>query len=405
VFENRGAQWLGRTAPSTADRALAATVRRPGRVLACAAVLSIAGWALDTQTHVQTDITKLVPQRLAALRNLDTLERVTGVGGEIDVTVSSRSLLTPAVVRWMASYQSQMDARFGYTPTRGCGRATLCPAFSLTNLFPGGTAGLTAADISGLLDLIPSYFSQSVIAPDHRTANLAFGIRLMPLDRQQRVVEALRSALHPPPGVQAQLAGVTVLAADANGKVTPAWRRLETLLASLAAVIVVLLIALRRPRRALVPVVPIVLATGWSALVLFCMRIPLNPMSVTLGALVVAISTEFSVLLSERYREERERGSPPALALQRTYRSTGAAVLASGLTAIAGFAVLILSDIQMLRDFGAVTVVDLTVALLGVLLVLPAVLLLAERRSPVPAPRRLRRRRPRTSARPEHGHA
>jgi hypothetical protein len=33
----------------------------------------------------------------------------------------------------------------------------------------------------------------------------------------------------------------------------------------------------------------------------------------------------------------------------------------------------------MLRDFGLVTVVDLAVALLGVLIVLPAVLVLAER--------------------------
>ena len=52
-------------------------------------------------------------------------------------------------------------------------------------------------------------------------------------------------------------------------------------------------------------------------------RIPLNPMSVTLGALVIAISTEFSVL-SERYRQEREAGHAPRGALRRTYRSTGA---------------------------------------------------------------------------------
>ena len=60
------------------------------------------------------------------------------------------------------------------------------------------------------------------------------------------------------------------------------------------------------------PLVPIALATGWSALVLFALRIPLNPMSVTLGALVIAISTEFSVLLSERYRAERAAGHAPA---------------------------------------------------------------------------------------------
>ena len=61
------------------------------------------------------------------------------------------------------------------------------------------------------------------------------------------------------------------------------------------------------------------------------------------------------------------------------------------MTAIAGFAVLALSDVAMLRDFGLVTVVDLTVSLLGVLAVLPAVLVLAERRA---ALRRARGRGP-----------
>ena len=59
---------------------------------------------------------------------------------------------------------------------------------------------------------------------------------------------------------------------------------------------------------------------------------------------------------------------------------TGTAVLASGITSIAGFGVLALSGITMLRDFGLVTVVDLTAALIWVLLVLPALLFLLERR-------------------------
>jgi predicted RND superfamily exporter protein len=130
-----------------------------------------------------------------------------------------------------------------------------------------------------------------------------------------------------------------------------------------------------------VPLVPIALATGWSAVVLFALRIPLNPMSATLGALVIALSTEFAVLLHARYREERAAGHAPPDALRRTYASTGAAVLASGATAIAGFAVLAFSDVRMLQEFGIVTVVDLSVSLLGVLAVLPAVLVLAERRA------------------------
>ena len=69
-------------------------------------------------------------------------------------------------------------------------------------------------------------------------------------------------------------------------------------------------------------------------------------------------------------------------ALRRSYRHTGAAVAASGVTAIAGFGVLAFSDIRMLRDFGLVTLIDLSVSLVGVLIALPAALVLAERSQP-----------------------
>ena len=229
-----------------------------------------------------------------------------------------------------------------------------------------------------------------MITADRRAATLAFGIRLMGLARQERLIDAMRSSLHPPAGVSAQLVGLPVLAAKSGAQVASPWRRLETLIAGLAAVALVLLIAFRGDRRrALAPLVPIVLATGWSALILFAVRVPLNPMSVTLGALVIAISTEFSVLLSERHRQERLAGHDTVEALRRSYRHTGAAVAASGVTAIAGFGVLALSDIRMLRDFGLVTLVDLTVSLLGVLIALPAALMIAERSQPLRLPHRL----------------
>ncbi len=359
--------------------AMHAAVTRPTRVLGIAVAIAAIGFVADTQTKVVSDIQKLVPQDSPALRNLDTLQRETGVSGEIDVTVAADDLTKPEVIRWMTGYQAAILKRFGYTETGGCRRAQLCPALSLPSLFRDPTQAQDSARIRALLDAVPPYFSQAVITPDRRLATMAFGIRLMPLDRQQSVIEQMRHRLDPPPGVHAQVVGLPVLAAEANAKVSSSWRRLLTVLGSLLLVSLALLAVYRRPERALVPVVPIALAGGWSALVLFAIRVPLNPMSVTLGALVVAISTEFSVLLSERYRQERIDGFPVTEALARTYRSTGAAVAASGATAIAGFAVLVVSDIRMLRDFGFVTVVDLAVSLLGVLLVLPAVLVLDER--------------------------
>ena len=197
------------------------------------------------------------------------------------------------------------------------------------------------------------------------TANIAFGIRVQPLDEQQELIDGIRDQIEadggPPPGTEVELAGLPVIAAEANADLSRS--RYWLPLAGLAAVALVLLAIYRSPRRALVPLVPIVLATGWSALVVAVINVPLNPMSATLGALVIAIATEFSVILAARFERERRRGLSVGEALRRTYALTGTAVLASGVTAIAGFAALAATDIRMLRDFGLVTVADLSVAL------------------------------------------
>ena len=85
-----------------------------------ALVLAVAGWAVSGQTPIQSDVTKLVPQNSRALRDLRTLEHVTGVSGEIDVLVRSHDVATPATLRWMSAYQQRLLAHFGYTTAHGC---------------------------------------------------------------------------------------------------------------------------------------------------------------------------------------------------------------------------------------------------------------------------------------------
>ena len=388
--------------------ALALSVGSPGKVLAAAAVLAVAGWIAGTRTELVSDVRQLLPASLPELRDVDELEEVTGQSGDVYVTVDAPDLTDPELIAWMSEFEQRTLARHGYeAEVTSCqdDDVELCPGTTLATIFTGQQAP-TRAQISSLLDLLPEYFSRAVVSreegSDAGTALIGFGIRVQPLDDQEALIDDIRaqldppgSELDPPPGVEAEVVGLPVLAADANAALDG--NRYVLTGVGLLVVALALLLVYRSFARALVPLIPIVLATGWSSLVVEAAGVPLNPMSATLGALVIAISTEFSVILAARFHEERAAGHPLGEALRRTYAHTGAAVAASGVTAIAGFAVLVFADARMLQDFGLVTVFDLGVALAGVMLVLPAALVWAETQAE-PLRERLRRRRGRTPA-------
>ena len=408
-------------------RSLAASISMPGKVVAASAVLALAGWVAGTRTEIVSDFHELLPASLPELQDVGALEEETGVSGEVGVAITADDLTDPEVIAWMKDYRQRVLDAGGYEDDCRAEGTKLCPAISLPDLF--GDELPDRERIQGVLSLLPPYFAQAVIETDPETgvtgntALLSFGIKVMPFDEQKELVDEMRDlvdspgevpppegvevSVEPPAGSEVSVLGLAVLAADANASLGS--NRYLLTFAGLGAVALVLFMVgfgpaarrLRRSgeggygaaagkaaRRALVPLIPVVLAPGWSALVLEGAQLDLNPMSATLGALVIAIATEFSVLLSARYYEERERGETVGEALRLTYSRTGAAVVASGLTAIAGFAVLALAApvtaifggdaIRMLTEFGVVGVIDLVIALAGVLLVLPAVLVWAE---------------------------
>jgi uncharacterized protein len=384
--------------PPQLQRVLAAAQAYPQRVLAVGLGLAVIGWGVGTQVPIQTDIQELAPQNVDAVKELNELQDVTGVSGELDVSVKAADLTDPGTIRWMAGFKRRVLEAGGFSGANAsCQDAEVCPGPALSDFVTGGglaaseNSTLTRSGIRSALGQIPGYDLKQVATVDPETglpagtALLGFGIRAQSLEDQQALIDRIRGEIGtpgeeggPPPGVRVELAGLPVIAASAASDLSNS-RYLLTL-AGLLAVALVLLAVYRSWSRALIPLVPIVLATGWSALVLWLSHVPLNPMSAALGALTIAIATEFSVILAARFRQERRAGRELGAALTAAYTRTGAAVLASAVTAIAGFAVLIASDVRMLREFGFVTVIDLSVALLGVLVALPAALVWFEDR-------------------------
>ena len=374
-------------------RIVGISLAHPVRVLVVGGALAVVGWGLGTQVETVSDIRSLGPQGLQEIKDLENVQDVTGVSGQLQIAVEAPDFSNPATIRWMAGFKERVLRENGFSgPRPSCLEAEICPGPALSDFLISGKGEeqLTPGEVRATLRELPAYDLEQLAPVDPKTglpghlALLSFGIRAQSLEDQQALIERVRSQVGtpgepggPPAGVRVRFAGLPVIAAAAASDLSSS--RYWLTLAGLIAVGLVLLVAYRSVRRALVPLIPVVLATGWSSLVLWVSQIPLNPMSAALGALTIAIATEFSVILAARFREERRQGGAAGEAIQRAYDRTGPAVLASAVTVIAGFAVLIASDVTMLREFGFVTVIDLGVALAGVMVALPAALVLLER--------------------------
>jgi hypothetical protein len=97
----------------------------------------------------------------------------------------------------------------------------------------------------------------------------------------------------------------------------------------------------------------------------------LSPLTTVSGPLVIAACSEFSVLILGRYLEERQRGLTPQEATNMAAGRTGRAFFTSAITTICGFAVLIGSALPLLRDFGIIVTLNVAIALLAALVVMP----------------------------------
>jgi predicted RND superfamily exporter protein len=194
---------------------------------------------------------------------------------------------------------------------------------------------------------------------------------LTSVEQDGRIVDGMKQVPPPPAGYRAFPAGLSVIASDALRQLRQELLPLNLL--ALGLVFAVLLVAFRRLRPALVAVLPTAVAAGWVTALLFVLQIASSPITVLLAGVVVAFATEFSVLWLVRYMGARGAGADPAAASVEASVRVGPAIVASALALVVGFAVLAISPVPMVRDFGLWSGLDLVLATVAVLVLLPPV--------------------------------
>ena len=352
-----------------------------------ASVLFVGGIFAEGSAKIESDPIKWIDQDSQVVADIDQLEDETGFSSTLGVLVVSNNVYDQDVIDLIYDFTTDAETRPEVVTT-----SSLVNTMGKIIQIPGATPiPPTSADITAARDAMPPdvalVLSRGVDDPTATQVNL----RLVggSLEDRAVLVQELEDDLNAkidaldlpadsillvdlPEGqaaVRATPAGLATVGIGLLENLSANRANLTYLALSLVGLFLVL--RFRSLSRALLALTPVMLAVGVSSLVIGVFGFTLSPLTTVSGPLVIASCAEFSVLILGRYLEERQRGLEPRAASNKAASRTGRAFFTSALTTIGGFAVLIGSALPLLRDFGIIVTLNVAIALLAALVVMP----------------------------------
>ena len=343
-------------------------------VIGIATMLCIVGLVADESVGVQTDTQSFVPQDMPALLNLYHLKDIMGGTDELDLILKVNDNADPNILNWIDKF-SEHETR----------RAHIYSASSIVTLvkqYNGGTIPNSRDEIEAIYGKIPEsqkskyLYGKNMLLITFNIGNAQEDIKITGIQDLTNNVKQDIQWMQVPPGTTVTITGGSMVYTEVIGALTSG--RIEMTYIGLFLVLGGLLVVYRDWLKALVPIIPMFMVTGWSGLVMKYLNLDYTPMTATLGALILGIGCEYSILMMERYFEERDGGADPLEAIHKTAASIGAALIASGATVVFGFAALIASPFPITSNFGLVTVIDILLVMVATFTVFPPLIIVLD---------------------------
>ncbi|HWC67935.1 MAG TPA: MMPL family transporter, partial [Acidimicrobiales bacterium] len=342
------------------------TRQRTPVVVGLALAVAALGFLVNPRIPVESDSEKFVASDSPVLRDLHALREVAGTSADAGFMVEADDVMRADVLAWMARFEQRQLERH---PTVLVSSNSIA---SITAQVTGSTP--TPEDVRTVMESAPPGIRDTFLDAVDGRAQMLFAVGNLSLDELDQLLDAMTAdaARDAPPGVRVVPSGLALIGIETIDAFQEG--REPMTFAALAAVLVWLVISLRSVRTALAALVPVVTAVGASSLAIYLLGVQVSVLGALSSPLVIAVCTEFSVLIIERYREERRRGLEPDPAIATASSSIGRAFTVSGLTIAAAFAVVALSGFPLLASFGAVVAVNVVAAMLCALVILPPIL-------------------------------
>jgi hydrophobe/amphiphile efflux-3 (HAE3) family protein len=343
-------------------------------VLAAAVLLSCVGLYADTKVPIETDMMEFIPQDLPPLSQFRHMHNIFGGEDQLNIIVQG-DVTDPETLRWMDEFGDYVvesrDKVYGATSL-----ATIVKGYN------GGVIPEDESEVVAVLDRIPENVKRQYIN-GHDTAQIILDIGQafdnlgqVGAERLQNEVDKDLRWFEQPPGISVIQTGEMTVMNTVIGALTTG--RMRMTLIGLVLIFFILLVIYRDLLKAAMPVIPMFIVIGWMGGVMYITGMKYNPMTATLGALILGVGSEYAILTMERFYEERGKTDDAMEALFTATGSIGAAIVASGLTTVFGFSALIASPFPMTSSFGLITVLSVIFALFATFTVFPVLLIRLE---------------------------
>lgn len=152
-----------------------------------------------------------------------------------------------------------------------------------------------------------------------------------------------------------------------------------SLIAAMLLLVVNFLIEVRRPFLGVITIAPVMLVVLWVFGLMAVTGISFNPVTAMIAAIAIGIGVPYTIHVTHRYEEDRQRYDDENEAIRSTMTHTGGALAGSAFTTVAGFGILVTSSLTPFKQLGLVTAYAIGGALIAAVFVLPSMLVLWDR--------------------------
>jgi hypothetical protein len=297
--------------------------------------------------------------------NIDKVTRILGATSTADFYVRGYGT-DLETIQWIAQFQDYELAHHSeLTGARSIVTSILA--------YNGGVLPETQADLDRVLRSIPEATRRQYLS-----GSMSSVIKFSTIDLEMSQMDSLKhqmiddiAFLEPPAGIRVTPVGQFELFTSMMGSLVDS-KEIMTYLGFIF--VFIFLVIVYRHLHAITPLIPIIFIVGWNALIMYVLKIPYTPLTATLGSMTIGVAAEYTILVMERYAEEKERLHDNLPAIQESVHKIGTAITVSGLATFFGFSALCLSTFPIISNFGITTLIAVGFSLAGAIFVMPAVL-------------------------------